>query len=184
MVHVLCYSRTLTTHNVKHGQSSVEMNMLIGCWCHTTGSPLMQVRFILLFLIQLDPIVASPSYLHVLWDTSMESRSHTCPMPPLSHFIHAVLPPHTHTQITAHTSPASHSCRGWFSCSAPPHRHPFLPSSPHHSHPLFLFPTSFIPLSSSGTVAKEPWWPDSFLIGQKQERKKGGSKGRWEGERG
>lgn len=45
MVHVLCYSRTLTTHNVKHGQSSVEMNMLIGCWCHTTGSPLMQVRF-------------------------------------------------------------------------------------------------------------------------------------------
>lgn len=160
MVHVLCYSRTLTTHNVKHGQSSVEMNMLIGCWHR---------RLIFMY-----------------FETQAWKAEATHAPCPHSHtlFMQFCPPPHTHTQITAHTSPASHSCRGWFSCSAPPHRHPFLPSSPHHSHPLFLFPTSFIPLSSSGTVAKEPWWPDSFLIGQKQERKKGGSKGRWEGERG
>lgn len=103
---------------------------------------------------------------------------------PHSHTLFMQFCPPTHTQITVHTSPASHSRRGWFSCSPPPHRHPFLPSSPHHSHPLFLLPTSFIPPSSSGTVAKEPWWPGSFLIGQKKERKKGSSKGRWEGERG
>lgn len=109
MVHVLCYSRTLTTHNVKHGQSSVEMNMLIGCWCHTTGSPLMQVRFTNQDLFCCFWFNWTQSWhrrlIFMYFETQAWKAEATHAPCPHSHTLFMQFcPPHTHTNNSTHIS--------------------------------------------------------------------------------
>lgn len=97
------------------------------------------------------------------------------------HFFNVRACAHTHTHahshshyfrykalIMANTPPTSHSHWGWL---------PYLPPPPPYLHPFYpphlALPTSIPPC---GAVAKEPWWPGCFLIGQAgmevQERRK------------